>query len=177
MLLPIIVRWLQTGQRKALTLNKHSGWHWSKCNRLQRVKKAKDCKKNLFANDHISVCFTLCEDGSVSPPMVIFRNWKPCSNYAEIGPEGTLYASSQSGFMNGERYGVTAWWMTDPAVCSSSDIPWLSLVASTVCIDSATKVCQCLFAAGQMCPPVPKSKALNRRTVGIYLPALPFSLA
>jgi len=60
--------------------------------------------QSMGTREHITVHVCVCANGKVMPPMIIFAKGFPGGPYAREGPNGALYAKSESGYMDGELY-------------------------------------------------------------------------
>jgi hypothetical protein len=54
--------------------------------------------------EHITANVCCSSTGHVLPPMLIFQKCFPSTNYSSSGPDGCLYAKSESGWMDGELF-------------------------------------------------------------------------
>ena len=61
-------------------------------------------QRNYVTGEHITALMTIRADGVNLPPMIIFRNCLPKTNYAEMGPENALYRATESGYVNSALY-------------------------------------------------------------------------
>ena len=60
--------------------------------------------QSMGTREHITVHVCVCANGKVMPSMIIFAKGFPRGPYAREGPNGALYAKSESGYMDGELY-------------------------------------------------------------------------
>lgn len=60
--------------------------------------------RDVASSEHISINCCVSASGNAIPPMLIFKQSFPGGNYTRGGPDGTLYAKQQSGFMDSDLF-------------------------------------------------------------------------
>ena len=61
-------------------------------------------QESVGDREHITANVCCSSTGQVLPPMIIFQRCFPSSDYSRSGPDGCLYAKSESGYMDGELF-------------------------------------------------------------------------
>ena len=61
-------------------------------------------QESVGDREHITANVCCSASGFVLPPMIIFQKCFPSSDYSSSGPDGCLYAKSESGYMDGELF-------------------------------------------------------------------------
>ena len=64
----------------------------------------KHYQESVGDREHITANVCYSSSGHVLPPMIIFQHCFPSSDYSRSGPDGCLYAKSESGYMDGELF-------------------------------------------------------------------------
>ena len=60
--------------------------------------------QSMGTREHITVHACSCTNGTMLPPMIIFSKYFPGSAYTRGGPTNSLYARSESGYIDSELY-------------------------------------------------------------------------